>query len=252
MTYRDNLKQARKKRRKREHDRRKREHDQRKRLWVAAQGVQPCDGCTACCEVLGVEELKKAYYLPCGHCTAHGCGIYEARPKSCQGFYCLYSEGVTTDRPDQCGVLYFLTGGNFLGGQPTLEIYETRQDAFLTQFRKCLSTADNLARKGMGIPYLIFVRFGFPIPTAWDGQNNKVKHLSLGPPNIRYTIRSEHEDEDTQWWQGLLDRLVQEELAAVSVKEVEQRSVFGGHDPQKAIWTGQMPLSSSAQTEAQS
>jgi hypothetical protein len=44
MTYRDNLKQARKKRRKREHDRRKREHDQRKRLWVAAQGVQPCDG----------------------------------------------------------------------------------------------------------------------------------------------------------------------------------------------------------------
>ena len=211
MTYKDDLKQARKKRRKQKHDRCKQEHDRHKRLRVVAQGLQPCNGCTACCEVLGVEELKKAYYLPCGHCMGQGCGIYETRPKSCQDFYCLYSEGVTTDRPDQCGVLYFLSNGKLMGGHTTLEIFETRQDAFLTQYRKCLSMADSLTRRGLVIPFLFFVRFGFPIPTVWDGQNNKVKSLSIGPPNILYTIRSEHEDEDTRWWQELLNKVMRGE-----------------------------------------
>lgn len=204
MTYKDDLKRARKKRRQREHERRKR--------WrVVARGLQPCDGCTACCEVLGVEELRKGYYVPCEHCTAHGCGTYENRPKSCREFYCLYSTGLTADRPDQSGVMYFLSGGKFLGGRTTLEIYETRRDAFLTEFRKCLATADSLARKGLAIPYLLFVRFGLPIPTEWEGQNHKVKHVNLGPVNIRYMVRTEQEVEDTQWWRALLDRVVQEE-----------------------------------------
>ena len=75
------------------------------------------------------------------------------------------------------------------------------------------------------IPSILFIRFGFPIPTAWEGQKYQVKHINLGAPDIRYTIRSDHEAEDTRWWGELLDKLVREEKETAI--RVEQCSVCG-------------------------
>ncbi len=203
MKYKDVLKQTMKRRS-------KRERNLRKRHQAMMVGQRACNGCTACGEVVGVEELKKPYYQPCQHRNGQGCGSYSSRPQSCREFYCLYSDGLNVGRPDQCGVLYFVKGRRF--GETTLEIYETRKDAFLTEFRECLSTVNKLASRGIIIPIILFVRFGVPVPTAWDGQNYKVKSVDFGHPRLRYSVRAEYEVEDTRWWQELLDKWVQDEV----------------------------------------
>jgi len=250
MGYKDDMKQAMKRRRKRERDIRTEQY-RGKRQRVMTQWRRSCDGCTACCEVLGVEELKKQYYQPCSHCVNQGCGIYNIRPRSCRNYYCLYLAGLTAGRPDKYGVLYFLTRGTLIGNHTTLEIYETREDAFLMRFRECLLMAGYLTSIGIDVPYILFVRFGFPIPTAWGGQTYQVKHINLGPPNIRYTIRSEHEAEDTEWWNALLDKLVREEEAKVDSSNTCEPPLVAAQDslrptveighPHTAAWTGQLP-----------
>lgn len=50
-----------------------------------------CDGCTMCCKLMEVEELKKPRGTWCVHCDkAKGCTIYGTRPHSCRNFYCGY------------------------------------------------------------------------------------------------------------------------------------------------------------------
>ena len=50
-----------------------------------------CDGCTACCRIMGVHELSKPVDTRCTHCTAGvGCAIYDARPPSCRTFDCVW------------------------------------------------------------------------------------------------------------------------------------------------------------------
>ena len=57
-----------------------------------------CEGCTMCCKLLAVPELQKPMGLGCPHViNGQGCGIYEARPRSCRVFDCLW---LTTDLPD--------------------------------------------------------------------------------------------------------------------------------------------------------
>ena len=62
--------------------------------------VKPCDGCRACCTVLGVHELGKVNYEPCQHECDKGCAIYEERPTSCRAFYCGWAQGCIPGRPD--------------------------------------------------------------------------------------------------------------------------------------------------------
>ncbi|HWI13220.1 MAG TPA: hypothetical protein VNT02_03170 [Burkholderiales bacterium] len=53
--------------------------------------VAGCDGCTACCRIMGVHELGKAVNQRCVHCKAGvGCAIYETRPQSCRTFECVW------------------------------------------------------------------------------------------------------------------------------------------------------------------
>lgn len=50
-----------------------------------------CDGCTACCTIMGVHELNKPVNTRCVHCEAGvGCAIYETRPQSCRTFECVW------------------------------------------------------------------------------------------------------------------------------------------------------------------
>lgn len=50
-----------------------------------------CDGCTACCKIMGVHELDKPVNTRCVHCrTGTGCSIYAQRPQSCRTFECVW------------------------------------------------------------------------------------------------------------------------------------------------------------------
>lgn len=68
-----------------------------------------CGGCTVCCYIGGVPELKKPPHHACPHVTAKGCGIYgqKIRPKTCNTFRCAWLRGIGSedDRPDKSGVM---------------------------------------------------------------------------------------------------------------------------------------------------
>ncbi len=86
--------------------------------------IRECGSCTACCAVLGVPELGKGTYEPCGHLRTGGCGSYADRPRSCRTFECQWLRGVlevdgsidTALRPDSCGVIFDYQPDSALGG----------------------------------------------------------------------------------------------------------------------------------------
>jgi Fe-S-cluster containining protein len=101
---------------------------------------RPCDGCTACCTVLGVEELAKPANVPCAHVEAARCGIYSTRPLSCQEFYCTWRMGLGTpeDRPDIRGIVFDEARKNVLEGKALVarEVWPgafQEAEAFLTE-----------------------------------------------------------------------------------------------------------------------
>lgn len=48
-----------------------------------------CGGCTLCCKVMSVPELKKERGVWCSHCERNsGCRIYADRPAGCRTFLC--------------------------------------------------------------------------------------------------------------------------------------------------------------------
>jgi len=50
-----------------------------------------CDGCTMCCKVFEIPEIRKADGDWCGNCEiGKGCKIYESRPQTCRDFFCQY------------------------------------------------------------------------------------------------------------------------------------------------------------------
>ena len=70
-----------------------------------------CGDCTACCKILGVEELDKPAGTQCVHCDpGKGCKIYEQRPATCREFACTWLQhGNLPDelRPDRCHVVFW-------------------------------------------------------------------------------------------------------------------------------------------------
>lgn len=104
----------------------------RKKLPIASQ-VRPCDGCTECCSVFGVEEIDKEPWVPCDHLSHEGCGIYTTRPKYCRSFYCLWQNGMggASDRPDRLGVIFAPTNGKTeFTRQQEIQAYEVEPGAF--------------------------------------------------------------------------------------------------------------------------
>jgi len=70
----------------------------------------PCGECQACCMAVGVHELEKPMWTPCKHQCETGCGIYDSRPDSCRGYYCMYQAGMLNGgeemRPDKLGIIF--------------------------------------------------------------------------------------------------------------------------------------------------
>lgn len=109
-----------------------REKTARRSLPVVSD-VRPCDGCTVCCSVFGVEEIGKQPWERCAHLNDRGCSIYATRPQHCHGFYCLYQSGMGTssDRPDKLGVVFAVTNGpTDFTGEIEIQAYEAVPLAF--------------------------------------------------------------------------------------------------------------------------
>ncbi len=76
--------------------------------------MRQCGSCTACCTVMGVEELSKPSFKSCTHVVTQGCGIYSDRPQSCRNFVCVWllDSGKifrNMERPDHLGVMFDVT-----------------------------------------------------------------------------------------------------------------------------------------------
>jgi hypothetical protein len=72
-----------------------------------------CGGCTECCKVPTIVELKKPPGVLCEHCQEGvGCRIYDSRPPVCRAFLCGWRHlEVLEDawRPDRCGIIVSFT-----------------------------------------------------------------------------------------------------------------------------------------------
>lgn len=102
-------------------------------LPVVNNNVRPCDGCTVCCSVFGVEEISKQPWEACRHLNEKGCDIYATRPTHCRGFYCLWQTGMgsPSDRPDKLGVVFAPTNGKLdFTGEVEIQAYEVEPLAF--------------------------------------------------------------------------------------------------------------------------
>jgi hypothetical protein len=87
----------------------KRKRLQRFALQVAQDRTgRACDGCTACCFVMGVAEVPTPFYSRCPHICGSGCDIYGKHPGACRDFYCEWLVGQLgpDDRPDRLGLLF--------------------------------------------------------------------------------------------------------------------------------------------------
>src|SRR6516165_5983950 len=91
-----------------------------------------CGDCQACCTVVGVQELAKPHWTRCSHQCASGCAIYEQRPRTCQGYSCLWAAGLLDGdeeyRPDRLGIILDLrTAGSDSvrpGDQVMIQVWE--------------------------------------------------------------------------------------------------------------------------------
>lgn len=85
-----------------------------------------CGACTSCCRDLKIDapELKKAPGILCSHCVPEkGCGIYEARPSACRGFYCGWRQMPQLDdgwRPDRSEILITPASKHIPAGYPAM------------------------------------------------------------------------------------------------------------------------------------
>lgn len=75
-----------------------------------------CGGCTECCKVPTIVELKKPPLVTCEHCQdGVGCQIYASRPPVCRTFLCGWRNMDVLDdawRPDRCGIIITFTNQN--------------------------------------------------------------------------------------------------------------------------------------------
>jgi hypothetical protein len=71
--------------------------------------MRQCGGCTLCCKLVPVEELRKLAGARCAHQrTGKGCTVYPTRPVSCREWSCMWLVGIqengqalSLSRPDR-------------------------------------------------------------------------------------------------------------------------------------------------------
>ena len=79
--------------------------------------ARTCDGCRACCTVLGIRDLDKPNHVACQHERLSGCAIYDdGRPQVCIDFKCGWLESNEDfrhmERPDEVGLIFARANAN--------------------------------------------------------------------------------------------------------------------------------------------
>ena len=69
--------------------------------------MRTCGSCTACCTVMGVDEIQKPERQRCPHLCSSGCSTYEKRPETCSSwsFDWLLGSFEEADKPDIIGIV---------------------------------------------------------------------------------------------------------------------------------------------------
>ena len=84
---------------------------------------------------------------------------------------------------------------------------------FLDSLSLVFEVADRLTRHGVVLHRLELYRYGAEIPNTWDGQHYRSKAMGFGDPNARFqilfTVRTNHEDEDHDWWMRAMGKFAQ-------------------------------------------
>lgn len=140
----------------------------------AEKGERPCGECQACCTAIGVHELNKPPLQRCQHQCDSGCAIYEARPESCRGYYCLWQagflEGDERRRPDKLGIILDSRSSDAGDVISAWEIREGAADEPATKY---------LLEK-IGTKFVVYVR-----------RYNSNKRRVIGPPERLSGMRFE-------------------------------------------------------------
>ena len=110
-----------------------------------------CGECTACCVELAIDDpqLQKPDHLACLHMrSGQGCGIYAARPATCQNWYCGWRFLNLSDamRPDISGIMLApemgVVEGFVKGGLRIVLLHENRgvllQEELLDFIARCV------------------------------------------------------------------------------------------------------------------
>tara|TARA_R110002096_G_scaffold159345_2_gene325166 strand:- start:1164 stop:1859 length:696 start_codon:yes stop_codon:yes gene_type:complete len=143
-----------------------------------------CGTCTACCIVLGVEELGKPYSAPCGHLCGQGCGIYRKRPRSCREYQCLWLadhiKGGEEFRPDNLGVLFNYELKN---GRLELGVYEIEHGA---ADKPIVLQLIEERRQNYGIDYVVIYGVGAIVGTNYpiDGKYPDTGEYGVPQPAV--------------------------------------------------------------------
>ncbi len=148
--------------------------------FVAPLDSNDCGECTACCDILGIQELGKPYYARCAHLGSN-CTIYETRPAACRCYRCAWHLGLLGDRPDwrpdKLGLLIELnsegvgTRINVFEVQPgALAVNESRLTHLLTRLRSNRAVKKvHFARVAVGLfPYGADLPLPFPIAEVYN------------------------------------------------------------------------------------
>ncbi|GIW80249.1 MAG: hypothetical protein KatS3mg105_2056 [Gemmatales bacterium] len=140
-----------------------------------------CGECTACCTILGIEELGKPFYSTCKHVCDRGCSIYSKRPSVCRDYRCLWLARFLPKkncRPDILGVMFDWEEDD------TLEVYEVRPGGFAGQ--RVQRLIDKLfrsmkAKRVVYYPYRCLIGIDYPISSDYPDHNEYGKERRLIP-----------------------------------------------------------------------
>jgi hypothetical protein len=173
-----------------------------------AEQIQPadgCNGCVACCTIIGVRALNKRQFVPCPHQLyqigesrpdlAGGCGIHETKPEECSRYKCLWRAGcmlpLPQNRPDRLGVIIDLAPADLIEhiGRPFVQVHECWPDA-----RRDPRVRYVLAALAEKMPYVLIhygktgvnivgpPRFKMSVARAWMGEENfRLLQIGIDP-----------------------------------------------------------------------
>jgi Fe-S-cluster containining protein len=100
---------------------------------TSALAERPCGGCTVCCTLKAIGELRKPAGQPCPHIAPDGrsCLVHGRHPASCRSYGCAWRQGFLSDeaRPDRCGVLWEQGRTVLVPGVPVIVATEAREGA---------------------------------------------------------------------------------------------------------------------------